>query len=240
METGGRATLVAKQEISSDNFAMLRRGDKEVASRSKFTHTTGNTPSQPKSYSIPQRHLPPPGSFHDPNSSSSQRHGPNLTLLSAPTGPRGNGFREKSWVGMPGRRVPTSAAPHGPPLGPRGGSVQAGSASEFRQNSATPILDSRPPKLADHLAGLGSIVPGGKAFPSLLDPATEKRLGQLEADRERLFEQVAESQKWKRIVIMDWNRLDRESSIGDLKSELAEGHLQCITDGESVHMGVSF
>lgn len=39
---------------------------------------------------------------------------------------------------------------------------------------------------------------------------------------------------------MDWDKLDRESSIGDLRSELAEGHLQYLTDGESVHAGVSF
>ncbi len=61
---------------------------------------------------------------------------------------------------------------------------------------------------------------------------TEKRLSQLDADRGRLFEQFAESQKLKRAGLRDWDKLDRESSICALKSELAEGHLQCITDTE--------
>lgn len=61
---------------------------------------------------------------------------------------------------------------------------------------------------------------------------TEKRLSQLDADRGRLFEEFAESQKLKRAGLRDWDKLDRESSICALKSELAEGHLQCITDTE--------
>lgn len=235
-----RTTLVAKQKLNSDNCAVPRNGDQRAAEQSKLAYPPGTAPSQPKSYSIPQHRLPQPGSSHDTNSLPSQRRTPSLSLLSAPTGPRGGGFRENTWAGMPGRRMPTPTAPHGLPLGPRGGPAQAGSGSEFRHNSATSILDSRSQKLPNHLAGLCQVVPGGKLFSSSLDPATEKRLSQLDADRERLFEQFAESQKWKRLVIMDWDKLDRESSVGDLKSELADGHLQCITDGESAHLGVTF
>jgi hypothetical protein len=68
----------------------------------------------------------------------------------------------------------------------------------------------------------------------------EKRLAQLEMDKERLFEQIADSQRLKHLVIRDWERLDRESSICALKSELAEGHLLCITDGESMHTSTTF
>lgn len=236
----GRTTLVAKQELSPNNCDVPRHGNQQASEQSKLAYPPGTVPSQPKNYSILQHRLSQPGSSHGPNSLSSQRRGPNLSLLSAPTGPRGGGFRENTWASMPGRRIPTPTAPHGLHLGPRGVPVQAGSGSEFRHSNATPILDSRPQKIPNHLAGLCPVVPGGKLFSSSLDPTTEKRLSQLEADRERLFEQFAESQKWKRLVIMDWDKLDRESSVGDLKSELADGHLQCITDGESAHLGVTF
>lgn len=75
--------------------------------------------------------------------------------------------------------------------------------------------------------------------PSVLDTATEKRLTQLEADRERLLDQMAETQRSKRAGLRDWDRLDRESSICALKSELAEGHLQRMAD-ESIGGGVLF
>lgn len=73
----------------------------------------------------------------------------------------------------------------------------------------------------------------------MLDYAVEKRLAQLDADREKLLDQVAETQRSKRAGLRDWDRLDRESSICALKSELAEGHLQRMAD-ESMGGGVSF
>jgi hypothetical protein len=72
-----------------------------------------------------------------------------------------------------------------------------------------------------------------------LDAATEKRLSQLEVDREKLLEQMAEKQRLKRAGLREWDRLDRESSICALKSELAEGHLQRMAD-ESIGGGVLF
>ena len=75
---------------------------------------------------------------------------------------------------------------------------------------------------------------------SALDNTTEKRLMQLEADRERLFGHVTDSQKARRLGIMDWDKLDRESSISALRSELADGHLQRISDGEGMPMGITF
>jgi hypothetical protein len=72
-----------------------------------------------------------------------------------------------------------------------------------------------------------------------LDAATEKRLSQLEIDKEKLLEQMAEKQRLKRAGLREWDRLDRESSICALKSELAEGHLQRMAD-ESIGGGVLF
>lgn len=73
----------------------------------------------------------------------------------------------------------------------------------------------------------------------MLDAAAEKRLSQLDVDREKLMHQVAETQRSKRSGLRDWDRLDRESSICALKSELAEGHLQRMAD-ESLGGGVLF
>ncbi|KGO60410.1 hypothetical protein PEX2_033990 [Penicillium expansum] len=78
-----------------------------------------------------------------------------------------------------------------------------------------------------------------RSLPSLLDPAVEKRLAQLDVDKEKLLEQIAETQRSKRAELRDWDRLDRESSICALKSELAEGHLQRMAD-ESIGGGNLF
>lgn len=82
-------------------------------------------------------------------------------------------------------------------------------------------------------------MPEGRSLPSLLDPAVEKRLAQLDVDKEKLLEQIAETQRSKRAELRDWDRLDRESSICALKSELAEGHLQRMAD-ESIGGGNLF
>ncbi|RJE26086.1 hypothetical protein PHISCL_01611 [Aspergillus sclerotialis] len=235
----GRAALCATPDLDTGTCTLPRYGDQQNSNHLSPAYAAASTPSQPKSYNMSQRHLQP-GNSHNSSSLASQRRGPNISLLSAPTGPRGGNLRESPWA----RRGPTSTTPHGPPLGPRGSSVHAGLGNEFqqqsihRQNSATPTIEPRVQKFTNHLAGLCSVIPGGKLFPSSLDTTAEKRLAQLEADRERLFEQAAASQRLKRLVIMDWDKLDRESSVSDLKSELAEGHLQCITDGQSVPLGV--
>jgi hypothetical protein len=87
--------------------------------------------------------------------------------------------------------------------------------------------------------GLSTLIPEGKVLPSLLDPVVEKRLFQLDADKEKLLEQIAETQRSKRVELRDWDRLDRESAVCALKSELAEGHLQRMAD-ESIGGGILF
>ncbi|KAJ5603551.1 hypothetical protein N7537_006507 [Penicillium hordei] len=94
-------------------------------------------------------------------------------------------------------------------------------------------------KGVNHLAGLCTIIPEGRSLPLLLDPAVEKRLAQLDVDKEKLLEQITETQRSKRAELRDWDRLDRESSICALKSELAEGHLQRMAD-ESIGGGNLF
>lgn len=69
-------------------------------------------------------------------------------------------------------------------------------------------------------------MPGGKAGPSGIDPAAEKRLQQLEEDKKRLLEAIEEKQKAKRAGLRDWERAERESARDGLKSELAEEALE--------------
>ncbi|KLJ07622.1 hypothetical protein EMPG_16901 [Blastomyces silverae] len=126
---------------------------------------------------------------------------------------------------------------HKTPTGPRAGSnYESHRPSLFRHSSSssTPYSHGRPPRSTNYLSGLPPIVPGGKLLPSGLDPSREKRLAQLELDKEKLLEQIEEKQKAKRAGLREWEKLSRESSTGALRSELAEGHLQRMTEGDGL------
>ncbi|KAJ5868021.1 hypothetical protein N7534_002574 [Penicillium rubens] len=209
------------------------------------TQVGGNIPTQPKNHSASPLPLPPSGPYQGPRPPSNQHRGPShASLLSAPTRPRrGPGPRE-AWTGSPPVRRGPVAASHAPPAGPRasfsspvpGGSYRHPTSRQPNTPSVTQPLAQ---KGVNHLAGLCTIVPEGRSLPSLLDPTVEKRLAQLDADKEKLLEQIAETQRSKRAGLRDWDRLDRESSICALKSELAEGHLQRMAD-ESIGSGNLF
>ncbi|THC94376.1 hypothetical protein EYZ11_006137 [Aspergillus tanneri] len=192
-----------------------------------------------------QNESPPSGPSQGPKSLSSQNRGLNISLLSAPTRPRGGpSFKEGIW-GPTARRGPSSASSNIPPSGPRshlplGPSTEFHRHAAYRQNSVTTPSYPRTPKYTSYFAGLSSIVPGGKLLSSSMDISVEKRLSQLDADKDRLFEQIADIQTYKRTGVRDWDKFDRESSICALKSELAEGHLQSITECENVHANAVF
>lgn len=211
----------------------------------------GNIPTQPRNAGIHQ--TPPSGPSQGPKvAAPGPNRGPhNMFLLSAPTRPRhGPGSRDGPWGGssMARRGPPAAPAAHGVPSGPRASfssPVTGGGGGHYRHAGARQhsVASANPPtgaKGPSHLAGLSSIIPGGRVFPSTLDPATEKRLLQLETDREKLLQQVMETQRSKRAGLRDWDRLDRESSICALKSELAEGHLQRMAEESSIGGGVLF
>ncbi|KAJ5264081.1 hypothetical protein N7497_003514 [Penicillium chrysogenum] len=213
--------------------------------QTRGTQVGGNIPTQPKNHSASPLPLPPSGPYQGPRPPSNQHRGPShASLLSAPTRPRrGPGPRE-AWTGSPPVRRGPVAASHAPPAGPRasfsspvpGGSYRHPTSRQPNTPSVTQPLAQ---KGVNHLAGLCTIVPEGRSLPSLLDPTVEKRLAQLDADKEKLLEQIAETQRSKRAGLRDWDRLDRESSICALKSELAEGHLQRMAD-ESIGSGNLF
>ncbi|OQD98680.1 hypothetical protein PENSOL_c008G10148 [Penicillium solitum] len=209
------------------------------------TRVGGNIPTQPKNHGASPLPLPPSGPYQGPRPPSNQHRGPpHVSLLSAPTRPRrGPGPRE-AWTGSPPVRRGTIAPSQAPPAGPRasfsspvpGGSYRHPTSRQPSIPSVTQPLTQRG---VNHLAGLCTIIPEGRSLPSLLDPAVEKRLAQLDVDKEKLLEQIAETQRSKRAELRDWDRLDRESSICALKSELAEGHLQRMAD-ESIGGGNLF
>ncbi|KAJ5405556.1 hypothetical protein N7465_006840 [Penicillium sp. CMV-2018d] len=209
------------------------------------TRVGGNIPTQPKNHGASPLPLPPSGPYQGPRPPSNQHRGPpHVSLLSAPTRPRrGPGPRE-AWTGSPPVRRGTVAPSQAPPAGPRasfsspvlGGSYRHPTSRQPSIPSVTQPLTQRG---VNHLAGLYTIIPEGRSLPSLLDPAVEKRLAQLDVDKEKLLEQIAETQRSKRAGLRDWDRLDRESSICALKSELAEGHLQRMAD-ESIGGGNLF
>ncbi|KAL4813172.1 hypothetical protein BDW67DRAFT_168641 [Aspergillus spinulosporus] len=215
----------------------------EIPGRTNHTGTSYpiNAPSQPKAFSNNRnRKSPsPPGPPHGPKTLPSHPRSSNISLLSAPTRPRGSSnFKDSGWAGSSMRRGPAPSGPHGMPLAPRHNQLSVPGTDLQRSRScrpnSVPGTSSNTPKHAKYLVGLNTIVPGGKLAPTELDSTTEKRLSQLDADKDRLFNQIAESQKLKRAGLRDWDKLDRESSICALKSELAEGHLQCITDAEGI------
>ncbi|KAJ5833163.1 hypothetical protein N7474_001474 [Penicillium riverlandense] len=231
-----------------DGRGMLRMTDHRPSDQSQMggIRTSSNIPTQPRSHSGSP--LPPSGPSQGSNTaaSSQSRGSQNMSLLSAPTRPRrGPGSRESSWMGAPLRRVPVPAPSHGAPAGSRGSFTSptpAGGSYRYpgsRQNSIPSPGQPPASRFTNHLAGLCSVTPGGRTLPSLLDPVTEKRLSQLEADQVKLLEQIAETQRAKRTGLRDWDKLDRESSISALRSELAEGHLQRMAD-ESIGGSILF
>ncbi|KAL8794036.1 MAG: hypothetical protein Q9195_003336 [Heterodermia aff. obscurata] len=146
----------------------------------------------------------------------------------------------------------------GPPAGPRTGYNERNpsvpyNAPPFRPNNSSSTTYPRTqrfnnpapaaPKIENHpsLSGMPSIVPGGKVAPSGLDPVTEKRLMQLEEDKRKLEEAIAEKQRAKRLELRDWDNKERESKRDGLRSDLAEQGLEKMGMGEGVGMsGAAF
>ncbi|KAK2811306.1 hypothetical protein FQN50_002182 [Emmonsiellopsis sp. PD_5] len=208
-------------------------------------------PSHPQAFNKPQSVTPPSGPSVVAPPTAPQNRGPNISLLSAPTRPRGgpppaaprdgSAPRDGPWAG-PGRY--TSPPSHQkPPTGPRVSSssnYEAQRPPPFRHSSSSSTPYPRAQRSTNYLSGLPAILPGGKPLPSGLDPGRERRLAQLETDKEKLLEQIEEKQRIKRAGLREWERLSREASTGALKSELAEAHLQRMTEGDGLGGGAAF
>ncbi|RAL07329.1 uncharacterized protein BO97DRAFT_400405 [Aspergillus homomorphus CBS 101889] len=230
-----------------DRADMRRSFDTAEISQTPVLYS-GNVPTQPKAYNSMPTQAPPSGPSHGLKALPQQIRGSSISLLSAPTRPRGGAnFKENPWTASTARRGGLSAGLHGaPPTGPRsslsatGSVVESNRPSSGRQSSVTGITHSRLQRFSSQLSGLRAVIPEGKPLPLGLDASIEKRLSLLETDRDRLVEQATDNQRLNRLGARDWDRLDRESSICALKSELAEGHLQRISDSDSMHIGMTF
>lgn len=239
------ALSVGKEPDQENNDVSWSTANQHVVNNAQ---PTSSIPTQPKAYSASLNHAPPSGPSSVPKSLPSQNRGPNISLLSAPTRPRGGlSTRDNSWSGATSRRGTLPAVAQCNPSVSRGSSLTSpGPGTEIhqhtfhRQSNTANTSYSRAQRLTNYLAGLCSIIPGGKAFPPYMEFSTEKRLAQLELDKTRLFDQAMQIQESKRSGMKDWDKLDRESSISTLRSELAEGHLQRITGGEGGHAGTIF
>lgn len=186
-------------------------------------------------------------------SSSSQTRSSNLSLLSAPTRPRGvSGYsnRDPTWsTSSTPRRAPSIPhaphAPHAPPTGPRNRYAYSPPTHDlhrgpsYRHSSNAPVSHQRSTKV-NYLATLPTVINGGRFLPLAFDFSIEKRLLNLKADEEKLVEQALEKQLLKRQGLRDWDRLQRESALNALRSELAEVHLQRMTEEDRLEGSSAF
>lgn len=170
-----------------------------------------------------------------PSLSTGPQRGSNISLLSAPTRPKGGQVpqREGSWTSNQSLRWASGhSIHHGPPPGPRSSFAQHQTLHDgsrhtlYRPGVSSNHSAPRTPRARDYLVSVPTIVTGGKFLPSLLDPVIEKRLLQLEADGEKLFEQVLQKQNTKRLSLREWDKLEKETLANALRSDVAEEHLQ--------------
>lgn len=200
---------------------------------------TVDTFTQTKGHHALSDQAPPSGPSHGVKSFPSQNRG-NISLLSAPTRPRGGQrLKDSSWMGtLAARRVSMPATSLGPATVTRGSATPSTSGNEahrpHRQHGVISAVCPRGQRFTDYLACLPQIIPGGKILSLGLDPAIGRRISQLETDKEKIMEQFAERHRFRRACVKDWGQVDRESSIGSLKSELAEGHLHQIAEGDDI------
>jgi hypothetical protein len=188
----------------------------------------GGAPSGPRGFTAPSRDfVSPPG----------RARGSSLTYR-APTAPRSTSYQ---------------GYPDGPPSGPRGsgfgrgdfggrgdysyrGGRGGGAEFPFRGNNSSSSTYPRTQRFnntqPNYLATTNQIIAGGKLLPSGLAPEQEKRLRQLEADAERMREELKEKQRNGREAVNEWEVRERESEREALRSELAEESLRELQNEE--------
>ena len=76
-------------------------------------------------------------------------------------------------------------------------------------------------------------MPGGKAAPSGLDPAHEKRLQQIEDDKKKLVDVIEQKQAAKRKGLREWESGERQVNREGVKSAEAERGLEGLTEGNA-------
>ncbi len=111
----------------------------------------------------------------------------------------------------------------------------------FRSNNSSSTTYPRTQRFGtNHLASVPAIKEGGQALPSLVDPATKKRLAELEEGKKKLMEQIEEKQREKRKQLREWDSMERESRRESLRSELAECSLEAMSGDGAGMTGTAF
>lgn len=80
-----------------------------------------------------------------------------------------------------------------------------------------------------YLASLPPILDEGKKLPPLYD---RSRLDKLEEETERMRKALDEKQARKRKGLREWDRLEREVQLAELRGNLAEESLIAMSGGE--------
>ncbi|CRG83239.1 Pre-mRNA-splicing factor sap145 [Talaromyces islandicus] len=232
---------------SAQERAISERSDKVVADRpglSPRPSVSSDKADYPKGPGVSDSRGSQQETTSGTSTSSAPNRASNISLLSAPTRPKGasnyhsrDHNRDPTWTG---RRAPPPPPPlqQTPPTGPRNRYVQTPPVNDlqrgpgYRPSSGPSVPHHQRSPRPNYLASLPVVVAGGRLLPPTFDVVIEKRLSQLESDEDKLVDQVLEKQRSKRVGLKDWNRLERESALNALKSELAEVHLQRMTEGE--------
>jgi hypothetical protein len=142
----------------------------------------------------------PTAVYHNPNT---RPYVAPQGVQTVPLGPRSSG-------------VPPNApsGPRGAPTGPMGHGNPHGNGS-----SATY------PRTQRFLADLPTLVPGGRKMQTQALPNAAK-VKRLEEEAERLRKIIEDKEKEKRAVVGEWERLENESEVARLRTELAEEGLR--------------
>jgi len=196
-----------------------------------------NRPAGPSVLAAPTRpRNQPPGRFDGPpRDFSAPIRRPNPTYR-APSTLRSSSYEARDVAPPPGPRggYGRGEAPGG--YESRRPSFNRNEAPPFRHhNNSTSTTYPRSQRFntsAQHLATSEKLVSGGKLFSSGLTSDQQKRMKQLEDDAEKLREVIEEKQRTKREYLGEWEVRERESDREGLKSELAERHLEKLTEGE--------
>ncbi|KAL1619123.1 hypothetical protein SLS56_010257 [Neofusicoccum ribis] len=142
------------------------------------------------------------------------------------TYPRTQRFNNVAAIPPTGPAAAAAAINPGAPTGPPIPTGPAGTASLNVTNLA----------VAQHLADLPTIVPGGIRQKDIVDTS---RLQKLEDESRRLREAIAEKEAAGRRGKREWERLEREGETMALRAELADEHLRSL-NGEGELGGAAF
>ena len=237
--TAHRERTPARKETSYHERSPPRQQDKEYLPDAEYEKDIREQPH----YDDLNRQGPPTGPSYRGESVSGDSRNPRQPLEPVRGGHHGNGSHRQVYEEAPnsmrsGSRPVYDDAHHSsrwPSQNHNQGQPRwennRNTAPAFRGSSnSTSTTYPRTQRFNPVLSGIGTIVEGGRKQPSLMDTEHEKKLQQLEDDKRKLEAAIDEKQRKKRSDLRDWDKLEREAKSSQLRSELAEGHLERLSE----------